>query len=199
MQSLPENLLVSKSPKLHSFFAKKHPSKLQQAISAFEMAADHDGIREFGFERKVGINFNPRPARIPLIADQFNDGFEPDLFVACILTSIPAEHLKLLLPNLELTFNKNIHQLLQNFIQNQDSIERSDEINSETSRFYYLNIFNFLDRLRHSHLANKIELDYCLRNFEFFYRKIPPNQTKLALVFKTWHKRSQINLERNKF
>lgn len=199
MNSSHKSLLEIKSPRLHSFFKKKHPTHLDFANLAFELAAKNDGIIEFGFNRKPDINFNPRPARIPLIADQFSNRFESDFYVASIVSAMPIDAIKSELSTIRLSFNEKIHKCISEFIDNEIIIRSGKEIPSNTIRFPYLSIFNFLDRLRHSHLAERTELDYCMYSFNSYFNLIPQDQTKLAIVFKTWHKRSRINLQKSTF
>ncbi len=196
--TISEKPLIEKvSPKLSSLLYKKFPTQIANIQEAFQIANKYGGCEELFFEREMGVSFNPRAARIPLIMEKFNKNCGLDLYLAGILSTINPKLItaKKLTAELYKLINKNTSKLIVEFFELETNlVSGSSNINTHAASTdsIFINLCSFIDRFRHAHQSGPLEIKNCLAIFDNYFKVIPSDLPKMAFTFETWHKRTQL-------
>ncbi len=168
-------MIEKESPHLASILKREFGNISRMLQDSFDFSLTHGGALELGFSRPEGQSFNPRLARIPIIAFQ------------AIKTISEKDMANLIIsPTLNIDLNKNLETIANCSLINTDCLKEVDEILNYVKFTYIINEVSdfektklnnisiiaasslFIDRIRHAHQVGTIEVNNCLSEVSFY-------------------------------
>ena len=185
------------SQKLHKLFNERWPERAIELEKALKLSIAHGGLEEFGFKRIDGSSYNPRAARIPLLAYDIGKISNFNSLIAAVLfaTNLSEEKCSKYLEQVSKCFSQEIFEILKSCQALEKRIQEEDSIDPKNLQptAVTLNLCSFLDRLRHAHMSNEKEMKNCLDVYPKLINLIPENFQRMELLLTSWHKRTLIN------